>query len=132
MAKETGSDITFQTEVNIARRIELVRAQERGPVSDKRPCHLGNFRGTSSGGKESLHRLSGSSRSALASAGTTVEWVLKHWSYQEPISMPPYRIALPELKEFKEQLQDLLNQGFIKPSVSPWGAPVLFIKKKDG
>ena len=37
-----------------------------------------------------------------------------------------------ELKELKEQLKDLLNKGFIRPSISPWGAPVLFVKKKDG
>ncbi|XP_070050862.1 uncharacterized protein [Nicotiana tomentosiformis] len=48
MAKETWSDISFQAVVNIARRIEIVRAQERGPVSDKRPRHSGNFRGASS------------------------------------------------------------------------------------
>ncbi|EOY03078.1 Retrotransposon protein, putative [Theobroma cacao] len=39
---------------------------------------------------------------------------------------------LPELKELKDQLEDLLDKGFIRPSVSPWGAPVLFVKKKDG
>ncbi|XP_057990644.1 uncharacterized protein LOC131173015 [Hevea brasiliensis] len=50
----------------------------------------------------------------------------------EPISMPPYRMAPAELKELKEQLQDLLDKGFIRPSVSPWGAPVLFVRKKDG
>ena len=37
-----------------------------------------------------------------------------------------------ELKELKFQLQELLEKGFIQPSVSPWGAPVLFVKKKDG
>ena len=37
-----------------------------------------------------------------------------------------------ELKELKIQLQELLDKGFIRPSVSPWGAPVLFVKKKDG
>ena len=37
-----------------------------------------------------------------------------------------------ELKELKEQLKDLLDKGFIRPSVSPWGAPVLFVRKKDG
>nr|GFD06305.1 RNA-directed DNA polymerase homolog [Tanacetum cinerariifolium] len=37
-----------------------------------------------------------------------------------------------ELKELKDQLQELLKRGFIRPSVSPWGAPVLFVKKKDG
>ncbi|XP_070002046.1 uncharacterized protein [Nicotiana sylvestris] len=43
----------------------------------------------------------------------------------QPISIPPYRMALAELKELKEQHQELLDKGFIRPSVSPWGAPVL-------
>ena len=50
----------------------------------------------------------------------------------QPISIPPYRMALVKLKELKDQLQDLLDKGFIRPSTSPWGAPVLFVKKKDG
>ena len=50
----------------------------------------------------------------------------------QPISKAPYRMAPTELQELKEQLQDLLSKGFIRPSVSPWGAPVLFVKKKDG
>ena len=37
-----------------------------------------------------------------------------------------------ELKELKTKLQELLDKGFVRPSVSPWGAPVLFVKKKDG
>jgi len=41
-------------------------------------------------------------------------------------------MAPAELKELKEQLNDLLDKGFIRPSVSPWGAPVLFVRKKDG
>ncbi|KAL0539519.1 hypothetical protein IC582_023734 [Cucumis melo] len=49
-----------------------------------------------------------------------------------PISRAPYRMAPAELKELKVQLQKLLDKGFIRPSVSPWGAPVLFVKKKDG
>ncbi|KAL0534048.1 hypothetical protein IC582_028325 [Cucumis melo] len=48
------------------------------------------------------------------------------------ISRAPYRMAPAELKELKVQLQELLDKGFIQPSVSPWGAPVLFVKKKDG
>ncbi|XP_070033048.1 uncharacterized protein [Nicotiana tomentosiformis] len=48
------------------------------------------------------------------------------------ISIPPYRMAPTELKELKEQLRDLLEKGFIRPSVSLWGAPVLFVRKKDG
>ncbi|GJV55173.1 putative reverse transcriptase domain-containing protein [Tanacetum coccineum] len=50
----------------------------------------------------------------------------------KPISKAPYRMAPVELKELKEQLQEMLENGFIRPSVSPWGAPVLFVKKKDG
>ncbi|XP_071905720.1 uncharacterized protein [Coffea arabica] len=49
-----------------------------------------------------------------------------------PISKTPYRMAPAELKELKLQLQDLLERGFIHESGSPWGAPVLFVKKKDG
>jgi len=49
-----------------------------------------------------------------------------------PISKAPYRMAPAELAELKDQLQELLDKGFIRPSVSPWGAPVLLVKKKDG
>ena len=49
-----------------------------------------------------------------------------------PTSITPYRMAPLELKELKFQLQELLEKGFIRPSVSPWGTPVLFVKKKDG
>ena len=48
-----------------------------------------------------------------------------------PISRAPYCMAPTELKELKTQLQELLDKGFNRPSVSPWGAPVLFVKKKD-
>ena len=41
-------------------------------------------------------------------------------------------MAPAELRELKEQLKDLLEKGFIRPSISPWGAPVLFVRKKDG
>ncbi|XP_058181221.1 uncharacterized protein LOC131299656 [Rhododendron vialii] len=49
-----------------------------------------------------------------------------------PISMAPYQMAPAELKEFKTQLQELLDKGFIRPSISPWEAPALFVKKKEG
>ena len=48
-----------------------------------------------------------------------------------PISKPPYRMALAELRELKAQLQELLSKGFIRPSASPWGDPVLFVKKRE-
>nr|GFA12041.1 putative reverse transcriptase domain-containing protein [Tanacetum cinerariifolium] len=47
-------------------------------------------------------------------------------------SRAPYRLAPPEMKELSEQLKELSDKGFIRPSSSPWGAPVLFVKKKDG
>ncbi|KAA3484817.1 DNA/RNA polymerases superfamily protein [Gossypium australe] len=49
-----------------------------------------------------------------------------------PVSIAPYRMAPKELVELRAQIQELLDQGFIQPSVSPWGASVLFVKKKDG
>ena len=49
-----------------------------------------------------------------------------------PVARAPYRLAPSELKELSDQLQELLDKGFIRPSSSPWGAPVLFVKKKDG
>jgi len=49
-----------------------------------------------------------------------------------PIAQSPYRMATMELAELKVQLQELLDKGFIRPSNSLWGAPVLFVKKKDG
>ena len=48
-----------------------------------------------------------------------------------PISMTPHRMAPVELQELRVQLQELLDKGFIRQSTSPWGAPVLFAKKKD-
>ena len=48
------------------------------------------------------------------------------------VSRAPYRMAPTELKELKTQLHELLDKGFIRSSVSPWGAPVLFVKKKNG
>ena len=49
-----------------------------------------------------------------------------------PISRAPYRLAPAELKELNAQLEELLDKGLIRPSHSPWGAPVLFVRKKDG
>ncbi|GJX75856.1 putative reverse transcriptase domain-containing protein [Tanacetum coccineum] len=49
-----------------------------------------------------------------------------------PIAKSPYRLAPSEMQELSGQLQELQDKGFIRPSHSPWGAPVLFVKKKDG
>ena len=49
-----------------------------------------------------------------------------------PVAKAPYRLAPAEMQELSTQLQELLDKGFIRPSFSRWGAPVLFVKKKDG
>jgi hypothetical protein len=49
-----------------------------------------------------------------------------------PISKRPYRMSIEELQELKKQLMELQEAGYIRPSSSPWGAPVLFVQKKDG
>ncbi len=64
--------------------------------------------------------------------GRKVEFAIEVLLGTIPISIAPYRMAPMELKELKIQLQELLDKGYIRPSVSPWGAPVLFVKKKDG
>ncbi|GKF72773.1 hypothetical protein Tco_0208887 [Tanacetum coccineum] len=49
-----------------------------------------------------------------------------------PVARAPYRLAPSKMKELSEQLKELSDKGFIRPSSLPWGAPVLFVKKKDG
>nr|GEU67886.1 putative reverse transcriptase domain-containing protein [Tanacetum cinerariifolium] len=49
-----------------------------------------------------------------------------------PVARAPYRLAQSEMQELSTQLQELSDKGFLRPSSSPWGAPILFIKKKDG
>ncbi|GJT46096.1 putative reverse transcriptase domain-containing protein [Tanacetum coccineum] len=49
-----------------------------------------------------------------------------------PVARAPYRLAPSEMEELSTQLQELSDKGFIRPSSSPWGAPILFVKKKDG
>src|SRR4051812_2032767 len=62
----------------------------------------------------------------------SVEFVVDHMTDTAPISKRPYRMAPHELAKLKIQLEDLLAKGFILPSSSPWGFPVLFVTKKDG
>ena len=61
-----------------------------------------------------------------------IEFSIDHVLGTSPIAKRLYRMAVPELAELKKQLEELQQSGFIRPSSSPWGAPVLFVKKKDG
>ena len=60
-----------------------------------------------------------------------VDFVIELHPGTTPISMTQNRMAPVELQELRVQLQELLDKGFIRPSTSPWGAPVLFVKKND-
>jgi hypothetical protein len=62
---------------------------------------------------------------------TDVEFVIELKPSTAPISRMSYRMPPNEVVDLKTQLQDLLDKGFIRPSSSPWGCPVIFIKKKD-
>ena len=61
-----------------------------------------------------------------------IEFVIDLVPGTSPIAKRPYRMAATELAELKKQLGELQQSGFIRPSSSPWGAPVLFVNKKDG
>jgi hypothetical protein len=61
-----------------------------------------------------------------------VEFVIDLLHGTAPISKRPYRMSVDELKELKKQLKELQESGYIRPSSSPWGAPVLFVHNKDG
>jgi hypothetical protein len=61
-----------------------------------------------------------------------IEFVIELVPGTAPIFKRPYRMAANQLAELKEQLQELLDKGYIHPSASPWGAPVIFVSKKDG
>jgi hypothetical protein len=61
-----------------------------------------------------------------------VEFVIDLLPDTTPISKRPYMMSVEELKELKKQLTELQEVGYIRPSSSPWGAPVLFVQKKDG
>jgi hypothetical protein len=61
-----------------------------------------------------------------------IEFLIELLPRTPPISKRPYRMPINELVELKKQLAELQAKGFIRPSSSPWGAPVLFMEKKDG
>jgi hypothetical protein len=61
-----------------------------------------------------------------------IEFVTELKPGTAPIYKTPYRMATPELDELKEHIKELLEKGFIRPSPSPWGAPMIFVLKKDG
>jgi hypothetical protein len=61
-----------------------------------------------------------------------IEFIIELLPGTSPISKRPYRMPVNELMELKKQIVELQSKGFIHPTSSPWGAPVLFVEKKDG
>ena len=61
-----------------------------------------------------------------------IEFIIKLLPGTAPIAKHPYRMGVNELGELKKQIKELQDKGFIRPSSSPWGAPVIFVDKKDG
>ena len=61
-----------------------------------------------------------------------IDFTIELVSGVAPVCKTPYRMSTPEMLELKMQLQELLEKKYIRPSVSPWGALVLFVKNKDG
>jgi hypothetical protein len=61
-----------------------------------------------------------------------IEFIIELVPGTAPIAQRAYRINPQELEELKRQLADMLSKGLIRPSVSPWGSPILFVDKRDG
>jgi hypothetical protein len=61
-----------------------------------------------------------------------IEFIIELLPRTAPIAKRPYRMGVDELEELKKQIKELQDKGFIHPSSSPWGAPVIFVDKKDG
>ena len=61
-----------------------------------------------------------------------IEFIIELLPRTAPIAKRPYRIGVNELAKLKKQLRELIDKGYVQPSSSPWGAPVLFVEKKDG
>ncbi|GJW02033.1 putative reverse transcriptase domain-containing protein [Tanacetum coccineum] len=91
-------------------------------------------RGEATLGRADCTRLSGglSRRLAWIYSHATSEFKIELGLCAASVARAPYRLAPSELQELSTQLQELSDKGFIRPSSSPWGAPVLFVKKKDG
>nr|XP_009773033.1 PREDICTED: uncharacterized protein LOC104223316 [Nicotiana sylvestris] len=103
----------------------------RPPALAGRDAVRGGARGK--GGPSRFYALSGRQNELpVIPLGREIDFGIDVLPDTQPISIPPYRMAPTELRELKEQLKDLLENGFIRPNVSSWGAPVLFVRKKDG
>ncbi|XP_070045093.1 uncharacterized protein [Nicotiana tomentosiformis] len=149
MTQEIASGARFDEVVDIARRLDKVHSQERKEREATRPRCSGDFNDVSFGGQPHYNRgrpyrptqmacpvHRGASASHGSYSGHLGSALLAHISYRalsvQGSSVPgPSSSYSAPAELMKEQLQELLDKGFIRPSVSHWGAPFLFVKKKD-
>ncbi|KAA0056043.1 DNA/RNA polymerases superfamily protein [Cucumis melo var. makuwa] len=107
---------------------DALRLAVEGHRADRCPMRLTEVAQNKGAGAPQQGKVFVTNMSEVEKAGT----VVTAGTDTIPISKAPYRMALAKLKELKVQVQELLDKGFIRPNVSPRGAPVLFVKKKDG
>ncbi|GKC34129.1 putative reverse transcriptase domain-containing protein [Tanacetum coccineum] len=108
-----GDEVLIVTIMTTERKLHPRRLMISGRRSDLKTCQsYGNFR--------------------RPPPARQVEFQIDLVPGAAPVARAPYRLALVEMQELSTQLQELSDRGFIRPSSSPWGAPVLFVKKKDG
>ncbi|GJS06631.1 putative reverse transcriptase domain-containing protein [Tanacetum coccineum] len=115
----TSKPQTLEEVINIAQRLMDQRERDKKKnghyeIVPKRPPP------TTSQGRAYMLRDSNAHQNPNVVTGAT------------PVARAPYRLAPSKMHELSNQLQELAGRGFIRPSTSPWGAPVLFVKKKDG
>ncbi|GJV78559.1 hypothetical protein Tco_1514429 [Tanacetum coccineum] len=107
-------------------KILIVRGEERSRANDMGPIKIISCTKAQEYLTKGCHDLPG------IPPTRQVEFRIDLVPGATPVARAPYRLAPSEMKELAEQLQELTDKGFIRPSSSPWGAPVLFVKKKDG
>ncbi|XP_058092385.1 uncharacterized protein LOC131238805 [Magnolia sinica] len=119
--EDDGSSLTFPVQVSYERRISCYASLEDGysgpSISDTPVVH--DF-------WDVFKNIPG------LPPRREIDFTIELVPGAKPVSLPTYRMPPCEMEELRTQIDDLLESGFIRPSVSPWGAPVLFVRKKDG
>nr|GFA76029.1 putative reverse transcriptase domain-containing protein [Tanacetum cinerariifolium] len=123
--------------------IEIATKLKNKKISTLVECQTENKKRLDNTSKNNQNQQQLNKRQNTGRAYTERHREKKHYDGSKPLcskcyyhhdgpSRAPYRLAPSEIKDLSEQLKELSDKGFIRPSSSPWGAPVLFVKKKDG
>nr|GFA29671.1 putative reverse transcriptase domain-containing protein [Tanacetum cinerariifolium] len=136
---------TLKEAINIAQRLMdqvtkhtlvQVSSDHKQKFNDRRTFNNNHYHNTTTNNRYNNHqpqqnRRQETFRSYAATPTENSEYTGNH-PLAAPVARAPYRLAPSEMQELSDQLQELADRGFIRPSTSPWGDPVLFVKKKDG